>query len=228
MSPARTASPADQRARLLDAARRTLEEAGPEAVQARRLTSEVGASTQAVYTLFGGMPGLFEALVARGFTELRAQLVAVGETDDAVADHMCMGWAFLDWALAHPQLYRLMYGLTGGGLRQHLGLEMRVGAAIATFPEGQAAIEVLIGSVRRLVESGRIRPVDGSVAAGQFLSAMHGFVLLVIAGTFDPEADGMIIAASLSTNLLVGLGDDRAAVERSLLAAAARRAGAGS
>lgn len=227
MSPARTSSRADQRVRLLDAARRTLEESGPEAVQARRLTAGVGASTQAVYTLFGGMPGLFEELVARGFTELTAHLLALPDTDDAVADHLVKGWSYIDWALANPQLYRLMYGLTGGGLRQHLGLEMKVGSAIATFPEGQAAIEVLIDSVRRLVASGRIEPVDAPVAAGQFLSVTHGYVLLVIAGAFDPGADGIVIAGSLARNLLVGLGDDGAAVERSLMAAAARRAEAG-
>ena len=41
-------------------------------LRARAVTAEIGASTQALYTLFGGMPGLFEAIVADGFTASRA------------------------------------------------------------------------------------------------------------------------------------------------------------
>src|SRR5947208_7889177 len=110
---------ADQRSRMLETAVRLLEDGGPETLQARRLTAEVGTSTQAVYTLFGGMPGLFEALVAEGFGRMARHITAVPETDDPVADFFAQGWAYVDWALAHPQLYRLMFGLTGAGLRLH-------------------------------------------------------------------------------------------------------------
>ena len=76
-----------------------LEESGPEALQARKLTAEVGTSTQAVYTLFGGMPGLFEAIVADGFARFARHVAAVPETDDPVADFFTKGWAYCDWAL---------------------------------------------------------------------------------------------------------------------------------
>src|SRR5437764_11753170 len=100
----------DQRARLLETAVKRLEEAGPEALQARRVTAEVGASTQAIYTLFGGMPGLFEALVADGFARFTRHVQEVPETDDPVADFFRQGWAYCGWALGHPQLYRVMFG----------------------------------------------------------------------------------------------------------------------
>src|SRR3954454_17691746 len=103
----RTAAQADQRARLLDVALRALEESGPEGLQARKLTAEIGASTQAVYTLFGGMPALFEAIVTEGFVRFAAHVSAVPATDDAVTDFFRQGAAYVDWALAHPQLYRL-------------------------------------------------------------------------------------------------------------------------
>jgi len=115
--PARTVPRADQRARLLEVALRLLEESGPEVLQARRLTSEIGTSTQAVYTLFGGMPGLFEALVADGFERFARFVDAVPETDDPVADFFTKGGAYCQWAFEHPQLYRLMFGLTAGRLR---------------------------------------------------------------------------------------------------------------
>jgi AcrR family transcriptional regulator len=209
-----------QRARLLEVATDLLEDNGPEALQARTVTAEVGVSTQAIYTLFGGMPGLFEAVVADGFVRFGRYVAAVAETDDPVADHFAKGRAYCDWALEHPQLYRLMFGLTGGGLRLHPGLELTVGDTLASFPEGRAALDVLMRSVDRVVRSGRIRPADPVVVAGQFLSATHGFVLLAIAGMVGPGQDATAVLAALAVNLMVGLGDDRAAVERSMLAAA--------
>src|SRR3954469_24336653 len=100
MATARRSLQADQRERMLEAAVRMLEDAGPEALQARTLTAEIGASTQAVYTLFGGMPGLFEALAAEGFARFARYVEEVPETDDPVADFFTKGAAFCDWAFA--------------------------------------------------------------------------------------------------------------------------------
>jgi AcrR family transcriptional regulator len=218
MATARRSLQADQRERMLEAAVRMLEDAGPEALQARTLTAEVGTSTQAVYTLFGGMPGLFEALFADSFRRFGEHVAAIPETDDPVSDFFRKGRAYCEWAFAHPQLYRLMFGLTGGRLRLHAGVEMTVSGTVGAFTEGQAALNVMVHSLDRVKAAGRIRPVDTVVAAGQFLSATHGYVLLEIAGAFD-EGAGLQIIWPLALNLMVGLGDDRAAAERSLQAA---------
>ena len=193
-----------------------LEDSGPEALRARGLTAEVGASTQAIYTLFGGMPGLLDALVSDGFVRLARHVEAVPETDDPIADFFAGGRAYCDWALTNPQCYRLMFGLTKG-LDVRRGLRMSAAGTLANFPEGQAAAEVMVRSLRRVVDAGRIRPVDPLLVAGQFLSATHGYVLLEIAGSFD-ERHGLQIIAALGINLMVGLGDSREAAERSLLA----------
>jgi AcrR family transcriptional regulator len=198
-----------------------LEDAGPEALQARALTAAVGTSTQAIYTLFGGMPGLFGALVVDGFVRFAEHIEAVARSDDPVADFFAQGMAYREWALAHPQHYRLMFGLTGGRLRSHPGLELRVSGALANFAEGQEAAEVMVRALDRVKAAGRIAPVDAVVAAGQFLSATHGYVLLEIAGAFAEKDALTLVLAPLAVNLMVGLGDERAAAERSLVAAAA-------
>jgi AcrR family transcriptional regulator len=221
ISPTRSTTHADQRARLLEVARRMLEESGPEALQARKLTAEVGMSTQAVYTLFGGMPGLLEALVAEGFTRLARHVAAVPETDDPVADFFTQGWAYCNWSLSNPHLYRLMFGLTGGRLRLHGRLEMTATGTAAHFPEGQAAADVMVRSLDRVKAAGRIGPVDTVIAAGQFLSATHGYVLLEIGGAFGRQGEGRQVIAPLAINLMVGLGDSREAAERSFRAALA-------
>jgi hypothetical protein len=171
------------------------------------------------------MPGLFEALVAEGLLRLAAHVESVPETDDPVADHFCKGWALVDWSREHPQLYRLMLGLTGGGLRLHPGLEMTMSGTLANFSEGRAAAQVLIRSVERMRDAGRIRPLDPVIVAGQFLVATHGYVLLDIAGAFDEPNTGLTVMGQLAINLMIGLGDTADAAEQSLLAAAARHEG---
>jgi AcrR family transcriptional regulator len=216
-----------QRDRLLEAALRRLEESGPEVLRARTLTAEIGASTQALYTLFGGMPGLFEAIVADGFERFAAHVRAVPETDDPVADFFAQGWAFGEWALTNPQLYRLMFGVTGGGLRRHAGLELTVAGAANSSPQARSAMEVMVRSMDRVVASGRIRPVDPVLASGQFLSATHGYLLLAIAGVFTPSGDGLEVAREVGVNLMVGLGDDPEAARRSMASVEAGQAGPG-
>lgn len=56
------------RERLVAAALTVLERDGPAAIQARTLTREIGVSTMAVYTHFGGMPNLIEAMVREGLS----------------------------------------------------------------------------------------------------------------------------------------------------------------
>lgn len=218
----RATTRAEQRRQLVDVAIAALEAGGPEALQARRLGAEIGASAQAVYTLVGGMPGVFEAVVIEGLARLAAQVAATPETDDPVADHFAKGWAYHDWALAHPQLYRLMFGLTGADLRLRAKLEIS-GTGMADFPEGRAALQVMVDSVNRVIESGRIRPVDPLLAARQFFSATHGHVLLQIAGAFGDRNDGLLVLGALALNLMIGLGDDPRAVESSLLTTLAAR-----
>ncbi len=226
MPPSPKPSRDDQRLRLIEASARLLEESGPEALRARTLTAEIGASTQALYTLFGGMPGLFEAIADEGFDRLTGQVESVPLGDDPVADFFAQGWAYGEWALSNPQLYRFMFGITGGGLRRHAGLEMDVSGAVASSPEAQAAIDVMVRSMGRIVDAGRIRPVDPVLASGQFLSATHGYVLLAIAGVFSAD-DGLAVARSMGVNLMVGLGDDPEEAGRSMGAVeAAKAAGA--
>jgi AcrR family transcriptional regulator len=218
-----TRSATDQRRRLLDVALARLEGSGPEVLRARELTAEIGASTQALYTLFGGMPGLIEAVVADAFGRFADHVDAVPEGEDTVADFFAKGWAYAEWALAHPQLYRLMFGLTGGGLRQHAGLEMTVAGTVNRSPEAQRAQDVLVRSIGRVVDSGRIRPIDPFIASSQFLSATHGYLLLEIAGVFSSTGDRLEVLRSIGTNLMVGLGDEPEAAHRSMQAVEASK-----
>jgi AcrR family transcriptional regulator len=216
----RSAIQAELRGRLVGVALRWLEERGAEGLRAREICAEVGASTQALYTLFGGMPGLVEAAVGEGFVGLAGHVDAVAETDDPVADHLVKGWAYADWALARPALYRAMFGVTDPSLRHHVPVEVTLAAAHLAVGDGRTALDVLVRSVQRMIDAGRLHPAEAPAVARQFLSATHGYLLLEIGGAFGEPGNGLATAAELAVNLLVGLGDTREAAERSMLAAA--------
>ncbi len=210
------------RDRLLAAAIEKLEASGPEAVQARPLAAAIGASTMAVYTHFGGMPQLLDEVTREGFGRFDAELARVERSDDPIADLLARGIAYRQFALGNPQLYRLMFGLTTPGTRRRKERDLTTEGSPTSVSEGVSAFGHLVDAVERAAESGRIVAEDPVAVAGQIWSVIHGYVLLEIAGVFGHEGHGLAHTLQpLITNLLVGLGDDRADVEASLATALA-------
>ena len=75
-----------------------------EPVTLRALVKGTGASTMAVYTHVGGMPGLWRAVRQEGFTRLAVRLASVTRSQDPVFDLMALGGAYVANALANPHL----------------------------------------------------------------------------------------------------------------------------
>jgi AcrR family transcriptional regulator len=201
--------------RLVAAALAVLEKDGPAAIQARTLAGEIGASTMAVYTHFGGMPKLIEAVMREGLARFAEHTRGVPHTDDPVADLLAGGLAYGEFAMQNPQLYRLLFGLTDLGGLQKLSADAATPWDLA---EGVDALSVLVAAVGRVIGAGRIRPQEATPAATQILSATHGFVLLAMSGFIDSQGVQDVMAP-MAVNLMVGFGDTRRRAERSLAAA---------
>ncbi|WP_194166495.1 TetR/AcrR family transcriptional regulator [Mycolicibacterium sp. P9-22] len=208
------------RDRLVAAALVVLERDGPAAIQARTLAAEIGASTMAVYTHFGGMPALIDAMLREGFARFAEHTRGVPHTEDPVADLIAGGLAYGEFAMQNPQLYRWLFGLTDLG-----GVHKPSADAAATWDlaEGVDALSVLVAAVVRVVEAGRIRSQEPAPAATQILSATHGFVLLTM-GRFIDFRGLQDVMGPLVINLMVGLGDTRRRAQRSLRSAIEARA----
>ena len=205
----------EARERLIEAGIRLLEEHGSEALNARRLAAEIGTSTMAVYTHFGGMAGVYEALGREAFARFERHL-RLPDTDDPVADLLALGLAYREYALASPERYRLMFGLAPQCSIPTFGHDLTTEGTPTTVEEMNDAFALLPRLVRRAMDAGRIRQDDPVLVAGQFLSMIHGYVLLETIGLFGREGRGVLhILGPQSVNLLVGLGDDREAAERS-------------
>lgn len=209
----------DVREQLIDAGIRMLEQHGPQALQVRKVAAEVGASTMAVYTYFGGMAGLIDAIAGEAFVRFGRALTEVPETDDPVADFFAMGIAYRRFALTNPQRYQLIFGIGSPGEPTDR-TDVTVKGTATDRAERAASFEALLRAVRRMTAAGRIRD-DGELAiAGRMWSVIHGAVTLELAGFFGHEGHGPVqVLGPMMIDLLVGMGDDRDKATQSMIAA---------
>ncbi len=178
--------------------------AAREPVTLRSVVEGTGGSTMAVYTHFGGMPGLWRAVRQEGFTRLGARLSAVRETADPVHDLAALGVAYVESALAEPTLYRAMFD-------DAAPLEDPV-AAERTFAP-------LVRAADRARAEGRfLASSDARALATRQWVAGHGLAMLVVNGVLGPEAVAQH-APELLVALFTATGDEPARCRRSVLRA---------
>lgn len=120
------------RAELLAAAERLLSTGGLDAVSVRAVAEEVGASTRAVYSLFGAKAGLLDALGAQAFRVLSEGLDTWPETADPAADLIGMATrVYRRLFVEHPSMYRLAFQRIPGAPQGEELVRAREGAFAA-------------------------------------------------------------------------------------------------
>ncbi|MBV8186046.1 MAG: helix-turn-helix transcriptional regulator, partial [Alphaproteobacteria bacterium] len=101
----------DLRAALLAAAARLLEKEGAEAVSFRAIAREVGVSQTAPYNHFESKEHLLATVAEDGFRSFVVLQRAAARTRSPRRRLQALGRAYVAFASAHPQLYRLMFGV---------------------------------------------------------------------------------------------------------------------
>lgn len=194
----KTASP-ELRRLLVERAAEMLTRREP--VTLRALVHGTEASTMAVYTHFGGMPGLWRAVRQEGFTRLAQRLATVRTTPDPVRDLVAVGAAYVSNALDHPALYRTMFDA-------EFDLEDPAAAA--------RSFDVLVSSAARARERGRLdERTDPAALATQIWCIGHGITMLVLTGVLLPQAL-LEHVPPMMTALLVSAGDEEVRCTRSV------------
>jgi AcrR family transcriptional regulator len=156
------------RQRLISAAAGLLASAEGEPVSTRAICSEAGVGAPTLYHHFGDKQGLFDAVVAKGFEDYLAtnQVTATG---DPIGDLRVAWDTHVDFGLANPAIYTLMYGLGRQGRRP---------------PAAADAHRILVGTLERAALAGRLTmPVPE--AADMTDAAAVGVTLALIAGDQD-------------------------------------------
>jgi AcrR family transcriptional regulator len=174
--------------------------AAREPVTLRGLAAAAGTSTMAVYTHFGGMPGLWAAVRAEGFTRLARRLSTRQHTDDPVTDLTVVGSVYVANALADPDLYLTMFDN-----RYELD-DPRVAAT---------GFEVLVeAAARARAEKRFAQGVDPAAAATRLWGMTHGMVMLVLTGALDRADLGRHLPPMWAA-AYVGFGDRVRSARRS-------------
>ena len=212
----------DLAAALLEAAAHVIATDGPGRLTVRRVADEVGTSTMAVYTHFGGMGALVDEVAREGFLRLSARLAEVGETDDPVADVFLMARTYRQVVVEQPQLFAVTFGQAAPSGKQATLADLTTPEGRGKSREGIEAFQHLVRAAARAIDAGRFRPVDPYAAAAQLWSALHGFVTLESSGHFGRPEQGIDhILVPLGITLAVGLGDTVDCAEQSSDAAKA-------
>jgi AcrR family transcriptional regulator len=126
------------RDRILAAAATLLATQGRDALSTRAVSAAAGVQAPTLYRLFGDKEGLLDAVAAFGFESYLGDKHAMEHTEDPVAD-LRRGWDLhVEFGLARPAFYELMYG------------------RLRPSPAAREADEELHRTVARIAEAGKL------------------------------------------------------------------------
>jgi AcrR family transcriptional regulator len=152
------------RAALRAAAERIVAEDGSGALSVRAVAEAAETSTRAVYSVFGSKDGLVDALAQTAFEFLFAEIEALPQTADPVADLVDVGRVFRRLVREHPALYRIAFQRVVPGLRS--GPELTAAR--------ERALAQLQRRIRRLEQAGLLGRTSVGDATVAFEAVMEG------------------------------------------------------
>ena len=158
----------DVRGAILAAALRQLEATGsPDRVTVAAIVDEAGCTPPSLYHYWPKRELLLAEASASGWAQFRgSQAGAVAEHLDPVERLRLRGRAYLDFALAKPALFRVLF------------LQPPAVGPTGAHPERGKALNDLVGDVTKAMASGQLRPADPLTTALALWSVMHGVAAL--------------------------------------------------
>lgn len=199
--PISSATPTRQR--VIEAAADLLAREGRDAVTTRAVAVAAGVQAPAIYRLFGDKEGLLEAVAEYGFARFLATKHVDPDPRDPIED-LRAGWDLaVEFGLANPALYTLMYS------------EPRM----ITSPAFSAGMEILMGRIRRLAAGGWLR-VDEELAASLIHATARGAVLTWL--SLPEEWRNPALLTTLRESMVAAVTTEEPAVQDAGPAGAAR------
>ena len=170
----------ERRRAVIEAAARILAEKGPHALSLRRVAADAGGSTQLVYTLFGGKPGLADALYGEGFRRLGVRMAAaVADSADGDPRQLVqLGLAYRAFALAEPAFFSVMFGRAISGFTPRP--ETRTTGRSVSFGH-------VVTAAQHCLDVGALSAPDALTLARLCWASAHGVTALEVAGLLGAE-----------------------------------------
>jgi AcrR family transcriptional regulator len=164
---------------VLAATEAVLLEGGVDAVSIRRVSSRCGYSAPTIYHHFGDKNGLVAAVLERRFRRLLELMRAIPRGDDAALYLRKMAVAFLRFALANPEHYRL---LTVARVDE-------TPDAVPSAEEGRAMVKEALAD---LLREGTLATPDLESAFLVLWSMLHGLISLHLLSGEKAIADDLV------------------------------------
>ncbi|MEM7220739.1 MAG: TetR/AcrR family transcriptional regulator [Pseudomonadota bacterium] len=155
---------------LMQHAVRHIAAEGTESLSLRALARAAGVSQSAPYRHFPSKRCLLAALATEGFGRLERQIgTALAGHDDLEARFLAMGTAYVQFAVANPTHYHLMFGAVLGDFSDY---DMLVEAATRCFARVTALQEEIVATHRL--------EADPDQLAGVIWAGVHGTASLLL------------------------------------------------
>jgi AcrR family transcriptional regulator len=184
------------RHRLCVAAEGLFAERGIEAVTMRELAQALGVSPMTPYRYFKDKDAILAAVRAAAFARFAGALeAAMAEPTDPLRRSRQAGEAYVAFALAEPQAYRLMFDLsqpTEGDYPQLQAAIVRARRTMTVHVEAMIAAGLLDG--------------DAELIGHMFWSVLHGVLMLQLTNKLAPSIDPAKLRALVYSTLVKGLG----------------------
>jgi AcrR family transcriptional regulator len=195
------------RARLCAVAQHRFATEGRDGVSMRQLADALGCSPMTPYRYFRNKDEILAAVRTAAFERFAAALERGGRKarGDLGAQGRAVGEAYLRFALSEPEAYRLMFDLS----QPHPDRYPELVRATAR------ARRLMSASLERLVEAG-IFAGDPQLLGYVFWAAMHGLIVLHLAGKLPVKPDFRTIQREAMRLLAAGARARASAPERRL------------
>ncbi|WP_420995764.1 TetR/AcrR family transcriptional regulator [Cupriavidus sp. 30B13] len=183
------------KARLCEVAERRFAQGGVANVSMRQLADELGCSPMTPYRYFRDKDDILAAVRTAAFDRFAAALETAGASAEEPRERArAVGRAYLDFAFAEPNAYRLMFEMTQPGDARYPELERA----------GSRARRTMSAHLEGLAERGLIEG-DPQVLSYVIWAAIHGLVMLGLAGKLPDEPGADAIHAEMMRLLMQGM-----------------------
>ena len=183
------------RERLCDVAEEKFAAHGADGVTLRELADALGVSPMTPYRYFKDKDAILAAVRARAFSRFATAMEGAETSASKKKGGPFTGAAYIDWALKNPSAYRLMFDTQQPTAEDYTEL-------VAAMSRSR---ETMTSYWRRMKVDGRFKG-DVDLAGHMMWSAMHGAVMLELAGLLHKPMDARKLAARAMLALARDLG----------------------
>ncbi len=173
------------RSLIMNAARRLFAAEGYDSVSMRRIADAIEYSPAAIYAHFKDKESLIRELCNEDFGKLASQFMQLATEPDPLTRIRLAGHSYIQFAVGHPNHYKLMF------MTEHSGLELTDDELKDRGNPEEDAYAFLLHAVSEAMAAGKLRLdlKDPQLVAQTFWAVVHGVASLQVAKANDPWVD---------------------------------------